>query len=95
MSSHGLSLVTLAEAPNNRRRNEELSNDELKEFRGGVSGEGIEIPRATNRQKKGRNPNDPPCSGVAQKDWRNQENRLYLCNEKVLTSQRQKVIHLF
>ena len=52
-------------------RSEELSNDELKGVSGGVSGAGIEIPRVTNRQKKGRIPNDPTGSGsgVTQKDW--------------------------
>ena len=51
-------------------RSEELSTDELKGVSGGVSGAGIEIPRVTNRQKKGRNPNDPTGSGsgVTQKD---------------------------
>ena len=35
-------------------RSEELSTDELKSVSGGVSGVGVEIPRVTNRQKKGR-----------------------------------------
>ncbi|KGG24828.1 MULTISPECIES: hypothetical protein [unclassified Prochlorococcus] len=55
----------------NEDLNEELSSDELKSFSGGVSGAGIEIPRVTNRQKKGRNPNDPKGSGsgMSLKDW--------------------------
>ena len=33
-------------------RSEELSTEQLKDVSGGVSSEGIEIPRVTNRQKK-------------------------------------------
>ena len=56
----------------NEELNEELSSDELKGVSGGVSGVGVEIPRVTNRQKKGRNPNDPTDSGsgVTQRDWK-------------------------
>ncbi|KGG24827.1 MULTISPECIES: bacteriocin [unclassified Prochlorococcus] len=52
--------------------NEELSTDELKSVSGGVSGVGVEIPRVANRQKKGRNPNDPTSSGsgMTLKDWK-------------------------
>ena len=38
----------------NEQVDEELSSDELKSVSGGVSSVGVEIPRVTNRQKKGR-----------------------------------------
>jgi len=58
----------------NEEVNEELSTEELKSVSGGVSGVGVEIPRVTNRQKKGkkgRNPNDPrrSGSGMTTQDW--------------------------